>query len=158
MNDATDGVKGTVYQAPTIYVTLFYTLLTIWTVVSVPLIISKASGLGTALELMIGFVIVFTWYWSLGISYRIRMEDDGNIQLTSFRRSIRVHSRKIDQIVGPPLPICFGFIRFRLEREKVYLFFDKKRPLQQILSTIRTLNPDVRFKNLSPKMCQIPLL
>ena len=158
MNDATDGVKGTVYQAPTIYVTLFYTLLTIWTVVSVPLIISKASGLGTALELMIGFVIVFTWYWSLGISYRIRMEDDGNIQLTSFRRSIRVHSRKIDQIVGPPLPISFGFIRFRLEREKVYLFFDKKRPLQQILSTIRTLNPDVRFKNLSPKMCQIPLL
>ena len=158
MNDATDGVKGTVYQAPTIYVTLFYTLLTIWTVVSVPLIISKASGLGTALELMIGFVIVFTWYWSLGISYRIRMEDDGNIQLTSFRRSIRVHSRKIGQVEGPPLPINFGFIRFRLEREKVYLFFDKKRPLQQILSTIRTLNPDVRFKNLSPKMCQIPLL
>ncbi len=158
MNDSIEEAKRTVYQAPMIYVALFYILLTVWTVISVPLIVSKASGLGTTLLLMIGFVIVFTWYWSHGISYRIRMEGDGSIQLTSFRRSIRVHSRKIGQVEGPPLPINFGFIRFRLERKKIYLFFDKKRPLQQILSTIRTLNPNVRFKNLSPKICQVTQL
>lgn len=76
MNDSIEEAKRTVYQAPMIYVALFYILLTVWTVISVPLIVSKASGLGTALLLMIGFVIVFTWYWSHGISYRIRMEGD----------------------------------------------------------------------------------
>ena len=155
MNDSTDETKETVYQAPTIYVTIFYAFLMIWSIIAVPLVLPGVSGLGTFLKLMVGFVIFFTWYWSLGISYRIRMEENGNIQFTSFRRSIRVHSQKIDQIVGPPLPVCLGFIRFRLEREKVYLIFDKKRPLQQILSSIRTLNPDVHFKNLSPKMCQV---
>jgi hypothetical protein len=67
--------------------------------------------------------------------------------LTSFRRILRVDSRKMELIEGPHLPI--GFIRFRLEREKAYLFcVVKDKTLQQILSRIREVNPDIKFKGL----------
>jgi hypothetical protein len=50
-------------------------------------------------------------------------------------------------VEGPHLPL--GFIRFRLEREKAYLFgVPKNRDLQQILEIIRKTNPEIRFKNL----------
>jgi len=158
MNDSKGRIEGAVYQAARIYLVIFYTLLTAWTVVSVPLIVSKASVLGTSLLLMIGFIIAITWYWSLGIFHTIKLEDDGSIYLTSFRRTIQTHSEKINQVQGPPIPICFGFMRFRLEREKVYLFFDKNRSFQQILTAIRTSNPNTRFKNLSPEMYQMTRL
>jgi hypothetical protein len=88
-----------------------------------------------------------TWYFSMGISYRVNVEEDGTVQLTSFRRILRVHSQKMELIEGPHLPI--GFIRFRLEREKAYLFcVIKNRELQKILLAIRKANPDIKFKNL----------
>jgi hypothetical protein len=154
MDDARTG-KGIIYQAPTIFVGLFYTLLTIWTVVSVPLIVLKSSDLSSLLLLMITFVIAYTWYFSLGIFYRIRMEENGSIQLKSLRRGLRSHCRKIDRVEGPPVPITFGFIKFRLEGEKVYVFFMKHRSFQQFLSIIRRSNPNITFKNLSPTMHQI---
>jgi hypothetical protein len=84
----------------------------------------------------------------MGISYRVTVEEDGTLQLTSFRRILRIDSRKMELIEGPHLPI--GFIRFRLEREKAYLFgIPKNKDLQQILSIILKTNPDVKFKNLS---------
>ena len=97
MDDARTG-KGIIYQAPAIFVGLFYTLLTIWTVVSVPLIVLKSSDLSSLLLLMITFVIAYTWYFSLGIFYRIRMEENGSIQLKSLRRGLRSHCRKIDRV------------------------------------------------------------
>jgi hypothetical protein len=96
---------------------------------------------------MIAFIIAMTWYFSMGISYRVNVEEDGTVQLGSLRRILRVHSQKIELIEGPHLPI--GFIRFRLEREKAYLFgIPKNRDLQQVLSVIRKTNPDIKFKNL----------
>jgi len=51
-------------------------------------------------------------------------------------------------VEGPYLPI--GFIRFRLEREKAYLFgVPRNRDLQEVLSVIRKTNPDIKFKNLT---------
>lgn len=140
-------------MSPT-YVGLFYALLALWTGVAVPLIVAKASVLGSVLFLMVSFFIAYTWYWSLGISYRIRLCADGSVEFTSVRRHLQVHSREIAQVEGPPIPICFGFMRFRLEREKVYLFFGRNRALQQILSDMRAANPSIRFKSLSAKMLQ----
>jgi hypothetical protein len=96
---------------------------------------------------MVAFIFVMTWYFSMGISYKVEINDDGKLELRSFRRVIRIHSTKIVMVEGPHLPL--GFIRFRLEREKAYLFGISGNPdLQQVLSIIRKTNPDIRFKNL----------
>jgi hypothetical protein len=96
---------------------------------------------------MFAFIIAMTWYFSMGISYRVNVEEDGTVQLTSFRRILRVHSQKMELIEGPHLPI--GFIRFRLEREKAYLFcVVNAKELKKILLAIQKANPDIKFKNL----------
>lgn len=154
MDDSQAG-KGIFYQAPRIFVGLFYTVLTIWTIVSVPLIILKASGLSPLFLLMMAFVIVYTWYFSLGIFYTVRIEDDKTIQLKSVKRSLRTHCREINQVEGPSVPMGFGFMKFRLEREKVYVFFHNHRTFRQLLSAVRKSNPNIKFKNLTPKMFQI---
>jgi hypothetical protein len=146
-----DTTKTYIYQAPRIYITAFYVLLVAWTIICILLIGFKVtqSEWRNLLQLfMIAFIIAMTWYFSMGISYRVTVEEDGTLQLTSFRRILRIDSRKMELIEGPHLPI--GFIRFRLEREKAYLFgIPKNKDLQQILSIILKTNPDVKFKNLS---------
>jgi hypothetical protein len=131
-------------------VVCFYLLLVAWTTICILLIGFKMSqsAWGNAVQLfMIAFIIAMTWYFSMGISYRVDMEEDGTLRLTSFRRILRVDSRKMELIEGPHLPI--GFIRFRLEREKAYLFcVVKNKELQKILLAIRKANPDIKFKNL----------
>ncbi len=95
--------------------------------------------------LMIALVLAFTWYFSLRISYSIRMAGDGRIELTSFRRVVTTHPREITLVEGPFLPI--GFVRFKLEKEKVYLFcLMHDQALLEILKAIGKLNPDVKFK------------
>ena len=145
-----DLTKTLVYRAPTIYVVLFYSLLVTWTIICILLIGFKVtqSEWGNLFQLfMFAFIIAMTWYFSMGISYRVNLEEDGTLQLTSFRRILRIDSRKMELIEGPQLPI--GFIRFRLEREKAYLFcVVKNKELQKILLAIRKANPDIKFKNL----------
>jgi ABC-type multidrug transport system fused ATPase/permease subunit len=146
-----DLAKTFVYRAPTIYVALFYLLLVAWTILCILFISFKVtqSQWGNLFQLfMIAFIIAMTWYFSMGISYRVNMEEDGTLRLTSFRRILRIDPRKMELIEGPHLPI--GFIRFRLEREKAYLFgIPKNKDLQQILSNILKTNQDVKFKNLN---------
>jgi hypothetical protein len=142
--------EAQMYQAPMIYMGIFYTMLVAWTIICILLIGFKVtqSEWGNLFQLfMFAFIIAMTWYFSMGISYRVNVEEDGTIQLTSFRRILRVHSQNMELIEGPHLPI--GFIRFRLEREKAYLFcVVKNRELQRTLLAIRKANPDVKFKNL----------
>ncbi len=134
-----------------IYMGIFYAMLVAWTIICILLISFKMtqSEWGNLLQLfMIAFIIAMTWYFSMGISYRVNVEEDGTIQLRSFRRILRIHSQKMEFIEGPHLPI--GFIRFRLEREKAYLFCAAKdKELQKILHAIRKANPDIKFKNLT---------
>ena len=145
-----DSTETYTYRAPTIYVALFYLLLVAWTIICILLIGFKLtqSAWGNLLQLfMIAFIIGMTWYFSMGISYRANMGEDGILWLTSFRRLLRIDSRKMELIEGPHLPI--GFIRFRLEREKAYLFcVVRNKELQGILLAIRKANPDVKFKNI----------
>ena len=138
------------YQAPMIYVGIFYATLVAWTIICIVLIgfkLTQSEWANLFQLFMIAFIIAMTWYFSMGISYRVNVEEDGTVELTSFRRILRIDSRKMELIEGPHLPI--GFIRFRLEREKAYLFcLVKDKELQKILLAIRKANPDIKFKNL----------
>ena len=141
-----DWTETYTYRAPAIYVALFYLILVAWTVLSV-LYMGTKGWVSWFQLFMVAFIFVMTWYFSMGISYKAEINDDGKLRLFSFRRQINTHSTKIVMVEGPHLPL--GFIRFRLEREKAYLFgVPKNKDLQQILSIIVKTNPDIRFKNL----------
>ncbi|HVP78357.1 MAG TPA: hypothetical protein VMV04_10710 [Thermodesulfobacteriota bacterium] len=150
MKRSTDPTGEHTYQAPMIYVILFYSFISAWTIASVLFLGLKygQSGKADLMQLlMIAFILGMTWYFSLGIFYRIRIEEDGNIKLTSFRRTIRTHPQKVNLVQGPLFPI--GFVRFRLEREKAYLFcMAKSEALGKVLSLIRARNPNIKFKSL----------
>jgi len=138
------------YQAPMIYMGIFYAMLIAWTIICILLIgfkVTQSEWSNLFQLFMFAFIIAMTWYFSMGISYRVNVEEDGTVQLTSFRRILRIDSRKMELIEGPHLPI--GFLRFRLEREKAYLFgVVKNREFQKILLAIRKANPDIKFKNI----------
>jgi hypothetical protein len=138
-----------VFKAHRAFVTLFYTLLAIWTLISVPLMAIKFSELGNVWIGMISFVIMITWFWSLGLVHCIIMENGGIIRMISIRRNITVKMDDFRRIDGPPSRIGFGFIRFRLERNTLYAFFCYSEPLKKILTTIRNQSPDTRFIRFS---------
>jgi hypothetical protein len=142
--------KTHIYQAPSLYVFLFYLVISAWTVVSVFFIGLKWSESWNAdltQVLIFSFILGMTWYFSLGISYRIKMEESGKIELKSLRRVIQTQAREINLVQGPLLPV--GFLRLRLEREKAYLFcIATNLTLHEILAGIRSKNPDVKFKSL----------
>jgi hypothetical protein len=144
--------KEYVYQAPVIFVGLFYLLLLVWTAVCVVLIGSKTISAGWPLFqlLMIAFVLGYTWFFSLGISYRITINESGTIELTSFRRVLSIKSDAISLVEGPRLALMpYSFIRFRLEREKAYLFCRiTDDELQQVLKKMRLANREMKFKGV----------
>ena len=142
--------KSYVYQAPLLYVAIFYVLLAAWALVcvtSLGLSLNK-WGVGNLFQVfMIAFVLFMTCYFSVAISYRIEVGDEGSIQLTSFRRIIKTCAEEISLVEGPHFPI--GFIRFRLEREKAYLFcLVNNESLKEVLSVIRAENPQIKLKGL----------
>ena len=148
--NSTKTIKRYVYHAPVPYVVLFYGSLAVWTIICVTVI---GSGLATwkstnAFQLfMIAFILFYTWYFSIAISYKVEVGDDGSVQLTSFRRILVTNAAEIPFVEGPHLPI--GFVKFRLEREKAYLFcLVNNASLKQILSVMRTANPNMKFKRL----------
>jgi hypothetical protein len=143
--------REVVYQAPLSYLLLFYGFLVLWVLISVYLLGTRSEEAGWPLTqlLMVAFVIAYTWFFSLGISYRIRLEAGGNFQLTSFRRALKVHATDVDMLEGPRFGLPFGFIRFRLTREKAYLFcVVTDTRLQEVLSGIRKANPDMKIRFL----------
>ena len=144
--------KEYVYHAPIIFVGLFYVLLLVWTAVCVVLIGSKTLSAGWPLFqlLMIAFVLGYTWYFSLGIAYRISVNRKGTVELTSFRRVLHVKVDAISLVEGPRLALIpYSFIRFRLEREKAYLFCRiTDDELQQVLKKMRSANREMKFKGL----------
>ena len=138
------------YQSPVFFVGLFYAVLTAWTAVCVPLLGAKAikSEWANLMQwIMIGFVLAYTWYFSLAISYKITTDADGSVELKSFRRDLKLHARDISMLEPPHLPV--GFFKFRLAREKAYLFCTVNSPdLQKVLKMIKNANPEVKIKGL----------
>ena len=123
-----------------------------WTVVSLVFLWPKARAgtLSIAQTLMIAFVLAYTWYFSLGISYRIRIRDEGHLEMTSMRRVLTVPLKDIATVEGPRFAFLpYSFLRFRLEREKAYLFCritDER--LAEVLGVVRRGNKEIAFKGL----------
>jgi hypothetical protein len=136
------------YQAPGALVAAFYLLLIAWTAVSILFLSGKAaqSELTDALQwVMIAAIFGFTWYFSLGLFYRISLAPDDRIHLKGVRRGRTVHPREIETVEGPYLPI--GFVRFKAGKERLYLLCQVRNPdLQAILKRMGEINPHVQFK------------
>lgn len=141
------------YRAPTAYLALFYALLAVWTVVLIPVALSKASGLGAT---MIILFAAYSWYWSLGISYLIEARSDGSMQFVSARRRILTHAREAARVQGPSLAIGVGFLRFRLAGEMVYAFYVENTGIRTILNELLAANPEIRFKGLPQRAFRRP--
>lgn len=141
------GAKA-VYAVPRAVVLGFYLLLAAWTAVSVGFIwVRGEQGAGGDLLwwFMIAFVLGFTWYFSLGIFYKAEMGREGELELTSFRRVLHLKPRDISQVEPPFLP--WGFLRFKLEREKAYLFCSvTHKDLQGIVKRLVEINPDIKIR------------
>jgi hypothetical protein len=94
---------------------------------------------------MIAFVLAYSWYFSLRISYRVEVDSNDVVRLTSYGRVLVLESRQIQAVEGPVLPV--GFLRLRLEREKAYVFcVATDRDLGEIIRRIAAANPEVKVK------------
>ncbi len=143
--------KGTirVYQAPALYVMVFYGLLLVWTIGTVPLIWQRfEQGVfrGDWLYgVMIGFFYLYTWFWSLGLVSRISLDAKGQIELKSLRRTLEISAEEVRAVEGSRFSGGFGFIRLKLPRESAYLFCHRRDGnLEEIIREIGRLNPLVR--------------
>jgi len=138
------------YQPPFLYPFLFYFALSVWTIISVFYLVSKfwQPGKGELTQSWIMFfIVVITWYFSISLCYKIEIGEEGVIRLYSFRRVIQTSPSEINLIQGPVLPL--GFIRFRLEREKVYLFcLATSKDLHEVLSFVCEKNRNIHVKSL----------
>lgn len=135
-----------VFQAPWLFVTVFYGLLVVWTVSTAPLICQKfQQGAFQGIWLfavMIGFLYLYTWYYPLGLFYRVSLDAEGVIRLKSLRRTLRVPAEEVRTIAGSRLSKGFGFIRMKLPRESAYLFCHRRDGnLEEVLREIGRMNP-----------------
>lgn len=145
--------KTRIYQAPAMYVRVFYGVLAFWTVGTVPFIVQKFQQ-GVFREdwlfaFMIGFFYLFTWFWSLGLFYRITLDADGQIRMKSVRRTLVISAQQVHIIEGSRFSGGFGFIRFKLPRESAYLFCHQRNAsIEEILREIRRMNPLVKTSRI----------
>ncbi len=111
------------YHSPIVFMGIFYLILLVWTGICLLLMGSIEFSFGEfsfgefsfgwplARMLMIAFVMVYTWYFSLAISYKIGITKRGDIELTSFRRMVRVNAEVIGMVEGPKWAIIpYGFV------------------------------------------------
>ena len=129
---------------------IFYGLLLVWTVATVPLIVQKFQHGGFMGDwlyaFMIAFFYLFTWFWSLGLFYYISLDFEGQVVLKSFRRRMEIPAKQIRGIEGSRFSGGFGFVRFKLPRESGYLFcYRRTTELDEIIGGIRKRNPLLKF-------------
>jgi hypothetical protein len=144
--------KNAVYQAPFAFLGIFYGLLLLWTVVSI-LFLGPRAAAGqwpTGQILMIAFVLGYTWYFSLGISYKVTACVDGTVEMTSIRRKATLQANQISLVEGPRFALLpYAFVKFRLDREKAYIFCNLlSRDLAEVFALMKRANKGLGFKSL----------
>ncbi len=144
------GPPDQVYEAPQRLVKGFYFLVGIWSIICIVFLIMifQHMALGPLYGLfMIVFILVFMWYFSLAFAYRLEVWQDGTMRMTSYRRTIMAQARDIPKALGPRFPV--GFLKFRLEREMGYVFYQaENQDLQKALRLIKDVNPYIQFTNI----------
>ena len=152
MNESGFSKEAYFYHSPIIFMGSFYLVLLVWTGICLLLMgsIEFAFGWPLVRMVMIAFVMVYTWYFSLAISYKIGITERGDIELTSFRRVIRVDAEVIGMVEGPKWAIIpYGFVRFRLEREKAYIFgCITDADFEQYMQIMKAANPEMVVKGM----------
>lgn len=139
--------KTTEFSVPPAYAVVFYLLLLAWTLLSVPLVWNKFQAIERTQTVviygaMVAFVFFYTWFWSLGIFYRIAMDGEGNVTMKSIRRELRVSAMLITQAEGSKFPNSFGFIKLKLPKERAYIFCLRKTPaVEELLRGMKRVNP-----------------
>ena len=97
-----------VFQAPALFVIVFYGLLLVWTIGTIPLIVLKFQQgwfqSDWLYAVMIGFFYLFTWFWSLGLFYRIALDAEGRIEMKSLRRTLDISAKEMRIIEGSSFP------------------------------------------------------
>lgn len=150
MNDPLTLIHTRMYRAPRLYVGIFYLLLAAWTVpclIFLNAVLIRFGWTGWYKLFMIAFVLFSMCYFATAIAYKMEVWEQGDIRLTSLRRIVSTHAVDVSLVEGPHLPL--GFIRFRLEGEKAYLFcITRNEQLQAALALMRRANPNMRFKRL----------
>ena len=141
-----------VYRAPPAFVGIFYAFLVAWTVVSLVFLWPKAMrGAVPLAQLgMIAFVLAYTWYFSLGISYEVRIDGRGEMEMKSFRRVITMPLDDVSAVEGPRFAVLpYGFLRFRLTREKAYVFCHiTSEDVRRLLSAMKRVNTKLELKGI----------
>ncbi len=139
-----------VYLAPQSFVFTFYGLLIAWTLISLSLIGFKAISAQWPVGqlVMIGFVISYTWYWCLGIAYRIVVSDTGDIELKSLRGIQHLKPTDVYAVESPRIYfIPTVFVRFRLARGRAYMFsLINSVDLSEVFRAMHENNKDLHFK------------
>ena len=152
MSESGSSKEAYFYHSPLIFIGIFYVVLLVWTGICLLLMGSLEFSFGWPLArmLMIAFVMIYTWYFSLAISYKIGITEQGDIELTSFRRVVRVNVEVIGMVEGPKWAIIpYGFVRFRLEREKAYIFCCiTDSGFDQYMQNMKATNPDMILKGV----------
>jgi len=149
MQTGKDTAKENFFQAPAPFMAVFYGILLVWTVGTVPLIYQQFQqgrfGGDWPYALMIGFFYLYCWFWALGLFYRISMDAEGRIRLKSLRRTLELPAGQVRAIEGSRFSGGFGFVRFKLPRESGYLFCHRRNEeLDEIFAGIRKMNPLLR--------------
>ncbi len=134
------------FKVRTGYVAVFYLLLLAWTVGSLPLVYQKFQTISSRTLLiyvvMVAFVYVYTWFWSLGIFYRISLNNEGKMTMKSIRRELQISAKQISRVEGSRFPHSFGFVKMKLPKESGYIFCLRKTDeFEELLQEIKRLNP-----------------
>ncbi len=147
------GDRGLDYRTPTGLTQGFYALLVVWTLACLALFTARGAVLDWSNYgqwAMIGFVMAYTWYWSLGVFHTLRLDGQGRLHLTSPRRALVVDLEEIGLVEGPLLPL--GFVRLRLAREKAYVLCRAGDPeLSRLLLGLKSANPALKFKHIGER-------
>ena len=141
--------KARIFKAPVLFMAIFYGVLLVWTIGTIPPIYLKFQRGGFSgdwmFAAMIAFFYLYTWFWALGLFYFISLDTEGQVVLRSFRRRLEIPAKQIRSVEGSRFSDGFGFIKIKLPRESGYLFcFRRNKELDEILEGIRKMNPLLR--------------
>ena len=143
-------IKSVSYTAPVIFMATFYILLSLWTVLCAAFLYLKFDGISWSIAqwLIISGIMIITWFFSSGIYYKISIDSEGNLELKSFRKAIRVSAEDIKIAEGPPFGVStIGFLRLSMPKEKAFIFcLFRNEVFREVISLMKKTNPYIRFK------------
>jgi branched-chain amino acid transport system substrate-binding protein len=112
------GDRGLAYRTPAALTQGFYALLGVWTLACLALFAIRGAVLDWSNYgqwAMIGFVMAYTWYWSLGVFHTLRLDDQGRLPVAERIARRLAGQKEVVAVVGHiysevavPISIIYG--------------------------------------------------